>query len=308
MSVNLYKDYRSLPKNRHTELILEITANVRDINASNEGIVIYQTAFDEPHELFTHDRFDLLYVLEGDAEAEVCGKRIHIQKHNALFVAPGVPYRVSAKENCILPVISIEKGTLFAHFHRISLLNNVISGFFADAMWGELASDYLLFTPLFGTNTDQLVDMLISEEIANTHDSQFIKNQLLICILGYLSANTSYELSKNKMTRSEQIFKILTYIQDSYRTVTLEKLAEHFHYTVPYVSKLIRTTTGLTFTEILREIKFDVCRSLLLNSDLKINKIAEVAGFQNTDHFNRVFKKHMGITPTEFKKKKSIDK
>ena len=139
--------------------------------------------------------------------------------------------------------------------------------------------------------------------------SAFIKVQLLMCILSYLCSRSDsrYEISANRITRSEQISKILTFIQDNYRTVTLEKLAEHFHYTVPYVSKLVRSATGLTFTEILREIKFDVCRSLLLNSDLKINRIAEVAGFQNTDHFNRVFKKHMGITPTEFKKK-SIDK
>ncbi len=308
MTVNLYKDYFSLMPNLHTELARELIGNGSEVMDSKGSVSVYRTVSDEPHELFTHSTFDILYALDCDAEAEVCGKKIQLKKYTTLFIAPGVPYRVSVAGNGIMPVISIEKRTVYTHFHRISILDGVLSGFFADAMWGELASDYLLFTSMSGGGTDGLVNMLISEQLYGDPNSGFLKTQLLICMFGYLSSDSSFELSKNKITRSEQISKILTYVQDNYRTVTLEKLAEHFHYTVPYVSKLVRSATGLTFTEILREIKFDVCRSLLLNSDLKINRIAEVAGFQNTDHFNRVFKKHMGITPTEFKKKKSIDK
>ena len=307
MPTNLYKEYSALMPNRHTGLADALINN--DQNPERSDISVFRTDADEPRELFTHSTLDILYALDCEANVEICGKTIKMKRYNTLFIAPGIPYRVSVSGNCILPVISVEKNTLCTHFHRISIFDGVLSGFFADAMWGEASSDHILFTSLSSTGAESVVNLLISEELGRNTNSSFIKTQLLMCMLGYLSSRSafSYELSKNKITRSEQISKILTFVQDNYRTVTLEKLAEHFHYTVPYVSKLVRSATGLTFTEILREIKFDVCRSLLLNSDLKINKIAEVAGFQNTDHFNRVFKKHMGITPTEFKKKKSID-
>ncbi len=309
MPTNIHKEYISLLPNRHTELASVLINNNKRSEVKN-NISVFRTDADASHELFTHNSFDILYALDCEAEVEICGKTLKMKRYNILFIAPEVPYRVSVSGNCIMPVISVEKKMAYTHFHRISILDGVLSGFFADAMWGELSSDHLLFTSLSGTGVESVVNMLITEELQDNPNSRFIKTQLLICMLGYLSAQpvSAYELSKNKITRSEQISKILTFVQDNYRTVTLEKLAEHFHYTVPYVSKLVRSATGLTFTEILREIKFDVCRSLLLNSDLKINKIAEVAGFQNTDHFNRVFKKYMGITPTEFKKKKSIDK
>lgn len=308
MPTNLYKEYYALIPNCHNELASALINN--NESTDGEDISVFRTDAEAPRELYTHNTFDILYALDCEADVEICGKKVFLKRYNVLFIAPGAPYRISVKGNGILPVISVGKNMTYTHFHRICLCDGVLAGFFADALWGELSSDHLLFASLSNKGVESVTELLISEELRGGPESHFIKTQLLICMFGYLSSRSdySYELSKNKITKSEQISKILTFIQDNYRTVTLEILAEHFHYTVPYVSKLVRSTTGLTFTEILREIKFDVCRSMLLNSDLKINKIAEVAGFQNTDHFNRVFKKHMGITPTEFKKKKSIDK
>ena len=304
------KKFNTLTANKHTELAqVLINGDTHSVPDPN-GINVFRIDAEEPHELFTHNTFDILDAMDCNAEVKLCGKSIQMKKYNIIFIAPEVPYRVSVSGNNIMPVISVRRDTVGTHFHRISVFGGVLSGFIADSVWGEVSADYLLFSSLSDTGVDTVINMLINEELHGGPNSRIMKTQLLICLFGYLCARPSstYELSKTKISRSEQIAKILTYIQDNYRTVTLEKLAESFHYTVPYVSKLVRSATGLTFTEILREIKFDVCRSLLLNSDLKINKIAEVAGFQNTDHFNRVFKKHMGITPTEFKKKKSIDK
>ncbi len=306
MPTNSYKKYHSLKPNTHSELVGVLTDSTEPISSGKGKITVLRTDKDTPQELFCHNTFDILYALDCDAEVEVCGKTMVMKKYNVMFIAPGVPYRVAAGGMGIMPVITVDKRALYTHFHRISVFDGVIAGFFGDAMWGEAAADHLLFTSVSTNSIDSLVNMIIEEQCSEGSGTDFIKVQLLMCILGYLCAQpaSAYEISANRISRSEQISKILTFIQDNYRTVTLEKLAEYFHYTVPYVSKLVRSATGLTFTEILREIKFDVCRSLLLNSDLKINKIAEVAGFQNTDHFNRVFKKHMGITPTEFRKER----
>ncbi len=308
MAENFHKEYSALIPNIHSELTAVLIHNEESLT-DNGGISVYRVDSDSSHELFTHRGFDILYTPDCEVTVELCGKRLHMRKYNILFIAPEIPYRVTVSENHIVPVISVDKWMMNQHFHRISVFDGVLPGFFADAMWGELSADHLLYNSLSNDGINTAISMLITEHLKNTTTSLFIKTHLLMCIFGFLCSQPSstYDVSNKRITRSEQISKILTYTQDNYRTVTLEKLATHFHYTVPYVSKLIKSATGLTFTEILREIKFDVCRSLLLNSDLKINRIAEVAGFQNTDHFNRVFKKHMGITPTEFKKKKSID-
>ncbi len=296
-------EYERLEPNVHLELINTLK-NINNGVDSKRFIRIYKTDFKNANELFAHTTFDMIYTENGDALVSIMGQKLEMRKNTLLFVAPGVPYRISVAEGTAAPVITIEKSMVPSYFHSISKFNGIISGFFANALWGEISSGYMIYTRLTNTAIHDTLKLMISEELHSQQNSDFIQAQFMLSIFAYLSRQdaSAYNFSSGKITRSEQINKLLSFIYDNYRTVTLEMLADHFHYTVPYVSKLIRSTTGLTFTEILREIKFDVCRSLLLNSELKINKIAEVAGFQNTDHFNRIFKKRMGETPTEYKK------
>lgn len=303
--------YSQLEYNRHTELVPSLIDNEKDPSSGPAEIRILSTDPANAKELFTHCSFDIIYTASAEAQVAVKGEQIAMGKHNILLVAPGVPYHIAADPGSYIPVITVSKAMIVAHFHKLSELEGVLPRFFSNAMWAEMSALYLHYSKLANPAVHTLIKLCISEEAGNQPQKSFVLSQLLLCIFGYLTIQppSTYTLSPGKITKSIQIVKILTYMQNNYRTVTLEKLAESFHYTVPYVSKLIRNATGLTFTEILREIKFDVCRSLLLNSDLKINKIAEVAGFQNTDHFNRIFKKRMGVTPTEYKKiKTGIDK
>ncbi len=304
------EEYSRLCPNRHVDLVSTLKKVNTDTEFKGHGVRVYRTDKSSTGELFAHNTFDILYSACSDVQMTVCGDPINLAKHNIVIVAPGVPYRISADDSTVVPVISVEKHMIITHFHRISEYDGILARFIANVMWGESSSGYLHYIKLVNPAIHSLIHMLVTEEPVNITGSASIKSQLLMCILGYLAIQhpSTYKASPGKITKSEQIPKILTFIQDNYRTITLERLAENFHYTVPYVSKLVRSATGLTFTEILREIKFDVCRSLLLNSDLKINKIAEIAGFQNTDHFNRLFKKRMGETPTEYKKAASAAK
>ena len=297
-------EYAKLKPNRHMELVESLLKCHDYADPKVAGIKIFRTESENARELFTHNSFDMIYISCGNATVKVCDETLLLVKHNIMLIAPGIPYQISVEEGSIVPVISIEKHMITTLFHRISEFDGVLPRFFANAMWGEFSAGHIVYTKLINPGIHTAIRMIVAEELNNTQGSSFIKAQLMLCVLGYLACQpaATYEIAAGKITKSEQINKILSFIQDNYRTVTLDRLATHFHYTVPYVSKLVRSATGLTFTEILREIKFDVCRSLLLNSDLKINKIAEIAGFQNTDHFNRMFKKRMGVTPTEYKK------
>lgn len=298
-----YQEYTNLDPNVHIDIVSALSKQ-SDETDLQYPIRIYRTDSKKSKELFVHDTFDIIYTETGDARIDICGKSVIMKKHSVIFIPPGISYRISIDEGDAAPVYTIKRSFIVSHFHRICELGGTLPGFFANGMWGESVNGYMLYTTLLNPGIRNILNQMIMEELYRHQYSDFIQIQLFLCVMGYLAEQnpSTYEFSPGKVVRSEQINKILTFIQDNYRTVTLEKLAGNFHYTVPYVSKLIRSTTGLTFTEILREIKFDVCRSLLLNSDLKINRIAEVAGFQNTDHFNRIFKKRMGETPTEYRK------
>jgi len=275
---------------------------------SEKDIRVYRIDSTIPtHDFQIRSDFQIIYSLSGSCVLSVQGKQTTVPEKGILILTQGIPHTISVNDGSRIVEISIPVITMKRNFNKIVDLQSAVSSFISNALWGDVTSAFMLFHKTNNRYIYSILDMIISEECYPTDNSNTIKSFLIMNLIGYLSSYTpsNFDTSSIRITRSEQIPKILNYINDNYRTVTLEKLAESFHYTVPYVSKLIRNATGMTFTTILRETKFDICRSLLVNSDLKINRIAEIAGFQNTDHFNRIFKKRMGITPSDFKKNKN---
>jgi AraC-like DNA-binding protein len=68
-----------------------------------------------------------------------------------------------------------------------------------------------------------------------------------------------------------------------------------------YFCKLFKKTTGLNFTAYVSRIRIEKAKNLLLNPHLRVSEIAYEVGFQSLTHFNRVFKKIIGHSPTEYR-------
>ena len=83
----------------------------------------------------------------------------------------------------------------------------------------------------------------------------------------------------------------------------LEEIAEQFHFSKEYTSRLIKSSTGRTFTQIHRNIRMNKATTLLANTNITINSIAEEIGYLNPEHFNRTFKKVYGMSPGDYRKK-----
>lgn len=101
--------------------------------------------------------------------------------------------------------------------------------------------------------------------------------------------------------KEQRLSDILNIIQEDYNTVTLNEIAERLSLSKPYLSKYIREKSGSTFGEIVKKIRLKKAKSLLKNTNTKVETIAEMVGYQNVEHFNRLFKKEMGMTPVKFR-------
>lgn len=106
---------------------------------------------------------------------------------------------------------------------------------------------------------------------------------------------------KHMRRSDERMTEVLSYIQSNYKTVTLEKLSETFFLSKPYLSKYIKESTNTTFGDIVKQIRMDKAKNLLKGSGMTVENIAEQVGYENVEHFTRLFKKAYGITPVEFR-------
>lgn len=68
-----------------------------------------------------------------------------------------------------------------------------------------------------------------------------------------------------------------------------------------YFCKMFKKETGINFTDYLSRVRIEKSKNLLLNPNLRVSEIAFEVGFQSLTHFNRVFKKILGQSPTEYR-------
>ena len=104
-----------------------------------------------------------------------------------------------------------------------------------------------------------------------------------------------------KTVPDERFTEIMNYIQNHYLTVTLEELAGKFALSTPYLSKYIKEKSGLTFVENVKKIRMKKAKTLLKNSNMTVERVAEQVGYPSVEHFNRLFKKEFQMTPVQYR-------
>lgn len=82
----------------------------------------------------------------------------------------------------------------------------------------------------------------------------------------------------------------------------LEELAASINYSVPYFSSMFKKTTGESFVQYVNKLRLEKAKLLLLTTDRKTFEIAEEIGFENYRSFNRLFKREIGLTPSDYRK------
>ena len=101
--------------------------------------------------------------------------------------------------------------------------------------------------------------------------------------------------------REERIVEIMGYIQEHYADVSLDMLADRFGLSKPYLSKYVKSKAGITFQEAVKEARMKKARTLLKETSQSVESIAAMVGYENVEHFNRLFKKAYNMTPTRFR-------
>ena len=80
-----------------------------------------------------------------------------------------------------------------------------------------------------------------------------------------------------------------------------EKLAQELHYSRPHLSRKFKEETGMTLTDFILTKKSEEAARLLAFTDKSLISISDYLGFSSQSHFARVFKKYIGMTPSEYR-------
>ncbi len=95
-------------------------------------------------------------------------------------------------------------------------------------------------------------------------------------------------------------------IDERYMTydISLELLSREADVSSYYLSRLFREETGETFMEYLTNLRINKAKELINGTDRTMKDICQAVGYSDPNYFSRMFKKNVGITPTEYREKK----
>lgn len=115
--------------------------------------------------------------------------------------------------------------------------------------------------------------------------------------------NLSQAITNSLQNKSRSFSDIVAYIELHYNEeLTLQEIADTFQISREYISRKFKQDYAISFTEYLTSFRLNKAKALLRNRNLKLNQIAEMVGIPDIKYFSKVFKKHEGVTPNEYRK------
>ncbi len=125
---------------------------------------------------------------------------------------------------------------------------------------------------------------------------------LLVVFADHLAMKSNQLVLQAVNTEKPSITRAKQFIREHYTEhLSLRQISSIVNTSPFHFSKQFSKATGLSFTEFISRTRIEKAKNFLLNPNLRISEIGFATGFQSLTHFNRVFRKIAGQSPTEYR-------
>lgn len=124
----------------------------------------------------------------------------------------------------------------------------------------------------------------------------------------YLQELIHVQESANQRDVYRNILAAAEYIREHYHEeISLNSISTRYFITSSYFSSMFKAVMGENFLEYLTRIRMEKAKELLGSTDLKVGQISEMVGYGDSRYFSKLFKKHTGRMPTEYRQSLADD-
>jgi AraC-like DNA-binding protein/quercetin dioxygenase-like cupin family protein len=299
--------------------VYQIPVNAAQVASSNQTHVIEDEVFpvgndvfsfcylhdqdDPPHE---HDFFEVTYVYKGGCLLEFESETRALQTGDLCIVAPHAMHTNLIEPDDFAISLLIRSSTFIPMFWNLLAKHDLLSTFFRNSLRSAREANYILFHTENTADLKHMIQRIVWEssqvdDYSNSYAVSMV-NLLFITVLRQYAGSAMFFRIGEEMAQNLDTGLLTQFIQKNYQTVTLASLAETFHYSEAYLSRVIQENLGKKFTELVRSLKLSHAIEYLSKTELKINDIAELVGYSSADHFTRVFKEKYKMSPQEFRR------
>ena len=287
-----------------------------------------------------HNSHELLYLREGKIDLIIGNETVTLTKGSVVVIRPLVRHKlviksskadmlnlyfgfvhdtsdleatkesrktnkaIQAKSNSAGPSVSIP-GSLA----KISL-----ESFLKFADLGVTEDNDITRQPFFvikgneKKEINQLSERIVLEEAENRYAKDLMVHTLMVELMIILSRAIRGEWEENlrvKNGKAKELVEIAKqYMDENFdQGITVSEAASYVFLSQGYFTRAFRDDTGISPMNYLMKKRIEKACKLLQNNEIKVSAISLQSGFSSPQRFNVAFRKQMGMTPMEYRKK-----
>ena len=250
----------------------------------------------------SHDFWEIEYVSQGSCLLHFEDEIQPMTEGTVVFVAPGSRHDVEITDQSSVYCLMLRRSTFEAVFFSLLSRDDALSLFFRNNLKADQEPNYLLFR----TQNPPDIRYCLRYALAECFRNDVYANCCCVSHVNMLFASVLRACGDTpqfyRYQAGADFSQILHAIRHHYQNLTLTDLAGQFGYSKPHLCTLIKQNTGVSFTELIRQIRMSRAADYLLNTELPVFKIAEIVGYNSADHFGRVFRGSFHCSPQEYRR------
>lgn len=258
----------------------------------------YETV-SEPAAPLIHQESRFLFVLDGAGKIVIQGKEYDFRKGTLVSILPWQVSEISAVEQ------PVQYAIIRYHFDTVQNVIHLFSDVSGDPCSSLTRIEDHAAVQLTPDKIEDVrnIVQLIREEVGiesskSLHVEKELENIATLNLIVYLTvvftraATEQPESARSECVDSVDILRYM-YLHCNEK-LTLKKIAQQFYYSESTVSAHITQMTGLSFFDLLNEMRICKTVNYLLYTDLTLRELAEILGFVDESHISKVFATRVG--------------
>ena len=233
-------------------------------------------------------QYILLYCFEGEGWVEIKGKKKVIKKNQLFIIEPKTVCSYGADKNK-------PWTNYWIHYTGIN------AGIYSPPL-----NQIIEIPPSEDSRIDER--MLLFEEMLQNLEDYFVQNKVVyanVCLKHFLSSIKYLGVYRavKKENESDNLNKAISFMKNNLqKTIRVTELAERCNCSASNLYKLFKQNIGSSPQDYFIHLKMERARKYLLQTNLKVKEIAAKLGYDDPYYFSRIFSKHVGLSPANYRK------
>lgn len=258
---------------------------------------------DEPE---AHEAWELVYLDRGACEIVADGREFTLHQGEICFHKPG-------EEHMLRLIPGVCPNVFIMAFHSSSPAMHYFEGQVLTADMGtkqHIAAILHEASATFALPFNQPQAQSFVEQPADSlwAGEQTILLRLELMLIELVRQHSYYRQRPRRFYAKEIVtdevcLRVIAYMEDRiYGKINLDELSRALSFSRSYLSRRFTAVCGYSMIDYYNMMKIDEAKRLIRETGRNFFEISELLQFANAHYFSTLFKRHAGMTPTQYKK------